>query len=72
MRFIVNILFAFLALSLLSCNSEKDVAVMREMAGRLIPEHADNFRFQIVSDTIGEADFFEIVPTPWQLDSTII
>ena len=60
MRFIVNILFAFLALSLLSCNSEKDVAVMREMAGRLIPEHADNFRFQIVSDTIGEADFFEI------------
>ncbi|MDD3969023.1 MAG: alpha-N-acetylglucosaminidase [Proteiniphilum sp.] len=60
MRVIANIIYTFLALSLLSCTPKKDVQAMREMAGRLFPAQADNFRFQILSDTTGRTDFFEI------------
>ncbi len=50
-------LFFFSVAALLLCSCNADDPAMRALAERVIPEHADNFRFEVVQDS---TDFFEI------------
>ncbi len=55
---LLPILFAVAAVALLSCSkAEKDDPATRALAERIIPEYADEFRFDVVADT---TDYFEL------------
>ena len=50
MRNIARILFVLLMALSVSCVPDNSPAEMKEMVGRLCPEHSNSFRFEYLSD----------------------
>lgn len=61
MRNIVRMLFVPLLMVLsVSCVSDNSPAAMKEMVGRLCPEHSNSFRFEYLSDQPDSIDCYSI------------
>lgn len=60
MRNIARILFVLLMALSVSCVPDNSPAEMKEMVGRLCPEHSNSFRFEYLSDQPDSIDRYSI------------
>ena len=60
MRNIARILFVLLMALSVSCVPDNSPAEMKEMVGRLCPEHSNSFRFEYLSDQPDSIDSYSI------------